>query len=354
MFLMFSILLFDVVQADDLVKIKWMYASQGAPILKETAKQFADHMHKVGQGRYQVDILPSDQYVPGKNLNPREILDLVMKGRVQMAVVPATVLHQYSPQLLAMELPYLFENHHQVESVLEGQIGQEMLESLKQNGMRGLAFTYSGGFRIIAGSEKISDGSELSGKKVSIMPNSVAQDVYKLLGAEPTVVKSWTSGRQNVESGVTEFNETTLSHFWDTKDQNIPKVKFVNETNHSLFLTVVVINEKYFNSLTRDQQKFLKTETMKVARHERQVIIDKDFATRKRLNEAGIPVLEPTVQLKENLRKTLDPLYTKYRVQIGKNFVDKLIKASRQDSKKIRLRRANLYEIDFFVLQLFY
>jgi TRAP-type C4-dicarboxylate transport system substrate-binding protein len=61
------------------------------------------------------------------------------------------------PDMLALEMPFIFEDHDHATRVLEGEVGETLLDKItEKSNVRGMAFTYSGGFRNVITNKKIS------------------------------------------------------------------------------------------------------------------------------------------------------------------------------------------------------
>ena len=62
-------------------------------------------------------------------------------------------------------MPFLFENHEHATRVLEGEVGEFLLDKITAKGnVRGMAFTYSGGFRNVLSSVKVDSLKGLTGE----------------------------------------------------------------------------------------------------------------------------------------------------------------------------------------------
>jgi TRAP-type C4-dicarboxylate transport system substrate-binding protein len=64
---------------------------------------------------------------------------------------------KYEHDLLSLDMPFIFEDHDHATRVLEGEVGEFLLNKItEKSNVRGMAFTYSGGFRNILSSKKVS------------------------------------------------------------------------------------------------------------------------------------------------------------------------------------------------------
>jgi len=85
-------------------------------------------------------------------------LDLMEQGKIEMSQMYTTWLaEKYEHDLLALDMPFIFEDHAHATRVLEGEVGETLLNKITESSnTRGLAFTYSGGFRNVIVSKKVS------------------------------------------------------------------------------------------------------------------------------------------------------------------------------------------------------
>ena len=58
--------------------------------------------------------------------------------------------------MLALDMPFIFEDHEHATRVLEGEVGEFLLDKItEKSNVRGMAFTYSGGFRNVLSNKKV-------------------------------------------------------------------------------------------------------------------------------------------------------------------------------------------------------
>jgi TRAP-type transport system periplasmic protein len=65
--------------------------------------------------------------------------------------------------MLALDLPFVFADHDHATRVFEGEVGEELLNKITEtSNVRGMAFTYSGGFRNIVSNKAAKSLKDLS------------------------------------------------------------------------------------------------------------------------------------------------------------------------------------------------
>jgi tripartite ATP-independent transporter DctP family solute receptor len=253
-------------------EIRWVLAHEPSGVFTQAAQEFADLVSKETNGDVVVKIISSREFGHGKLANPDEVAQLVADGKVEMTQTYTTSLGRFAPKLMVLDMPYLFRDHVHAAAVLDGAIGKDLLASLSPRNMKGLAFTYSGGYRIVPTTEKeIHKPSDMKGLRVRTSNSPVAQATIRVLGGVP-VPASMYALHSLAKAGKVDATESTLPRYADDNDESIMPV--INETNHSLFLTAVMINEKFYNALPKADQEAVSRAALQMAQSERRHSVD--------------------------------------------------------------------------------
>jgi len=164
------------------------------------------------------------------------------------------------PDFHAIDLPYLFENHDHVTETLDGPIGQRVSDSARElTGINALGYTYSGGYRIIGSTDEITCLNDLSDKKfISFTKPSSKFFEFAKVNHIPRYLSTAEDVGDMAENG--GAIETTYLRFFG---------KHVLKTNHSMFMTAILGNQSFIDSLSIDEQLAFKEAAMTVARLER-------------------------------------------------------------------------------------
>jgi TRAP-type C4-dicarboxylate transport system substrate-binding protein len=106
------------------------------------------------------------KYNDGVLVTKHDLLDLMEQGKIEMSQMYTTWLAEgIEHDMLALEMPFIFEDHDHAARVLEGPVGEGLLEKItEKSNVRGMAFTYSGGFRNIIVDKPVTGLDDL-GKK---------------------------------------------------------------------------------------------------------------------------------------------------------------------------------------------
>lgn len=292
-------------------KLTWVLAHEPITLFEEAAKKFSKIVSEKTNGQMEVSVITAKNFNGGKDIAPMDVYEKVRNGEIQMSQGYTTALGLYSPIFWVLDLPFLFRSHEHATTVLEGPIGREILASLDDKNLKGLAFTYSGGFRIIpAKTKEIHKYEDIKGMKVSVAPTPVFNELYKLLGATPVKMNSLDIAREQLSKGVSDASESTYPRYLPLQYENVTGI--VNETNHSLFLTSLIINKNYYESLPKNIQMAIKESAIEAARLERNITISSHDKSRKECQEKGIKVVQLSEKETQRFKKAVEPLYFKF------------------------------------------
>jgi TRAP-type C4-dicarboxylate transport system substrate-binding protein len=252
--------------------VKWVIAHEPIGLFLKVAERFAKEVNEKTNGLFNIEVLSLSDYATkyndGKAVTKYDLMDLINSGAIEMSHIYTTWLGDYNHDLHALDLPFLFQDHSHADRVLEGSIGRELLDGVSVNSnIKGLAFTYSGGFRVVPANFKADTADSWKGRKVRTSRSPVAVDTFKLLGAEPMENISLEAMNEYADKGVIEAGESTYVRVFPL-DQH-KSFKVVNDTAHSLFLTSIIVNQEFFAEFSPEVQEVLSTAAFNAARAER-------------------------------------------------------------------------------------
>jgi TRAP-type C4-dicarboxylate transport system substrate-binding protein len=309
--------------------VKWVLAHEPIELFIRAAKVFAAEIEKRAPGQLDIEVMTmseySQKYNNGVLVTKHELVDLLDQSLIEMSQTYTITLGKINKDFYALDLPFLFENHDHASRVFEGEVGKELLDSLQESKkVKGLAFTYSGGFRIIPGNEEVCRIEDLRGVKVRTSFSPVAIETFKTLGADVVPMEleelSDNLGKANVDIG-----ESTYPRVYALGHDKVSKV--INHTEHSLFLTSILIGTEFWNTLSSELQQIVSESAKEAARYERSISIDDVLATQSRAEQDGIKVLKMSKEEQARFAAETKVVYDKFQDYFTAGLVDKIKKA---------------------------
>lgn len=298
------------------IKLKWIIAHEPAYLFHRTAADFKRIVNAKSKD-FQVDIEVLEAHEYNEKYNPSEpatrhnLFKMLQNGDVQIAqVLTSSLASKFNKQMHVLDMPYLFNDHNHASEVLEGEVGEKLLNQFTpESKLKGLAFTYSGGFRLLPLSEKAFSLSDISGKTIRSGLAPQAVDTIAAFGANP-IAADLEEASELVKSGKAIGTEYVAQRIFP--DNCDSWINTVLETNHSLFLTSIIVNIDWWNALPSSIQNIFKEAALESARIEREVSIRDGEKSIEALKEKGVNFVKLSDEDKSLLAKNIEKVYEKY------------------------------------------
>ena len=306
--------------------VKWVLAHEPIELFLRAAKVFAAEVNARAPEQLDIEVMTmseySEKYNNGVVVDKHSLVDLLDSGAIEMSQTYTITLGKINKDFFALDLPFLFKDHDHASRVFEGAVGKQLLDSLQESKkIKGLAFTYSGGFRIIPGNEAVSRIEDLRGVKLRTSFSPVAIETFKTLGADvvPMELEELTEnlGKANVTIG-----ESTYPRIYALNQAKVSN--YINHTEHSLFLTSILVGTDFWNTLTPELQTIVSESAQVAARYERTISIDDVIQTQLRAEADGIEVIRMSSEEQQRFADATQIVYTKFADYFTSGLVDQI------------------------------
>ncbi|MBD8032791.1 MULTISPECIES: TRAP transporter substrate-binding protein [Solibacillus] len=220
----------------------------------------------------------------------RELIEGAMLGSVDMVVSTSGPIMNFVSDFAVLDLPFLFNDRETAVNILEGEIGDEMFEQLRDIGIIGLSWGENG-FRHVTNSIKpIETPDDLKGLSMRVQENKVFISAFKELGVTPSPM-AWTEALTALQSGVVDGQENPILVI-DSYKLYDANQKHMTLTGHAYSSAVFMMSEHAYNRLPEDLRQIVLEEGQKIGAYERQLVIDMEQKALARLEEQGMEVVD--------------------------------------------------------------
>lgn len=142
-----------------------------------------------------------------------DMMDAVSMGTQDMVLSSTGPIPDFSSATdnwATLDLPYLFETAEDAYKVLDGEIGQSLLDEFQGSGIKAIGF-WENGFRELTNNTKeVATPADLAGMKIRTMENAVHMATYTALGATPTAM-AWARSSPALQQGTVDGQENPLA-----------------------------------------------------------------------------------------------------------------------------------------------
>ena len=246
---------------------------------------FGEEIHRISDGQLEVEIYPNSQLG-----SEREILELIQIGSLHMTKVSAATLENFAPKSKVLGLPYLFKNRAHAFRVLDGEIGQNLLEDSQRYRLKGLGY-YDAGYRSFYTKERpVDHPDELKGLKIRVMESVTAMNMVRSFGGAPTPI-SWGELYTSLQQGVVDGAENNPPSFYLSKHYEICKYYSLNE--HTYSPDVIIIGNSFWNQLNEEQQLWMSKAVNASIDFQRKLWAEHEANALEEVVKAGVEIVYP-------------------------------------------------------------
>ncbi|GGK34456.1 C4-dicarboxylate ABC transporter substrate-binding protein [Caldalkalibacillus thermarum] len=276
---------------------------------------FKERVEERTDGRVQIKIYPSGSLYP----SDREAIEAVQMGNLEMTIPAVAPLAGFNSKFMVFDLPFLFETKEAAYRALDGELGQTLLEDLRNDGLRGLVFAENGFRHITNNRGPIEEPSDLEGLKFRTMENPVHTDTFRALGANASPF-SFGELYTALQQGTYDAMESPVSLIYTSKFYEVQD--YLTLSGHFYAATIMLMNEDYFNSLPEDIQQILQEEAETYRGEQRQLADQQDNEWLQTLKDEGMKVNELTVEQKQAFIEATKSVYDAYADEIGADLIE--------------------------------
>jgi len=307
--------------------IRWVLAHEPIELFLRAAKVFKETMEVAAPGKLNFEIMTlgeySERYAGGKKVTKHDLLDLMESGDIEMSqMYTSTLGRKHNRDMWALDMPFLFRDHEHAKVVLEGDIGQKLMKDMSETtNVRGLAFTYSGGYRMIPANVAIKTIEDFKGVPLRCNTSPIAAETFIAVGAEPIQLEL-EEINEAVADGRIEGGESTYARFYSLEQDK--SCKLINDAEHSLFLTSIIIGKDFWAGMGEDMQSMLQETATTAARMERKESIE-DVATVKEMcTKDQIQIVTLPQEERVRFQQATEYLYEKFEPMFSEGLVNSI------------------------------
>ena len=197
---------FDIIIEDDEIDGDHLETYGGLLALAETALRdpLRGEDERTG-GKISVEIFPNASLG-----DERTLLEGMQIGSIDMGIITNGPVFNFLEEMAVFELPFLFPSREAAYSVLDGEIGQELLDRLSEVNLKGLAYAERG-FRNLTNSQcAVSSPADMEGMRIRVMENPVYIDTFRALGAN-AVPMAWTEALTAMQQDTIDGQENPVN-----------------------------------------------------------------------------------------------------------------------------------------------
>jgi tripartite ATP-independent transporter DctP family solute receptor len=262
-------------------------------------------LEKATNGRLSVQMYASMQLGGEK-----EAIEQAQVGAIQIARVSVGALGPVIDELNVFNMPYLFRSTAHMQKVIDGPIGQELMDKVTNNPKAGLVAIcwMDAGARSLYDTKKaIRNIDDLKGMKFRVMGNPMFVDMMNALGGNG-VSMGYDQVFSALQTGVVDGAENNPPSF--VFDNHYQVAKFLTLDEHLIVPEMVVFSRRTWDTLSKEDQALLTKFGREMQLEERALWVKYEKEAMDKARAAGITVTD--IADKKPFQDAVKPVWDKY------------------------------------------
>lgn len=268
----------------------------------EAVKAMGKMLEERTKGRICVEVFPSAQLGEEK-----DTIEQTQFGVIDMNRVSLGPFNNIIPETQIPSLPYIFRSTEHMHHVMDGPIGQQILDAFAAHDLVGLAF-YDGGSRSFYNKEHpIKSVADMKGMKFRVMQSDMFVDMVAALGANATPMP-YGEVYSSIQTGVIDGAENN----WPSYDTSghYEVAKYYTLDQHLIVPEVLMMSKKSWDKLTPEDQAVVRQAAKDSVAVMRDLWDKQEKASEDKLEAAGVQVIKDID--KTPFIEAMVPVYEKY------------------------------------------
>ena len=248
-----------------------------------------EDLEKRSGGKLKLEIYPNQQLG-----TERECLELLQIGSLDMTKVSVGVLENFAPRMKVLGLPYLFRDRQHSFDVLDGPIGQSLLNEGSRYRLKGLAYYDAGSRSFYTMNRPVHTPDDLIGQKIRVMESATAVKMVQEFGGSPTPI-SWGELYTSLQQGVVDGAENNPPSFYLSRHYEVCKYYSLDE--HTVLPDVLLIGTYIWDKLSDQEQQWLNESVAVSVKYQRKLWAEAEEEALKAVEKAGVEIITPDKSL---------------------------------------------------------
>ncbi|HTP99675.1 MAG TPA: TRAP transporter substrate-binding protein, partial [Casimicrobiaceae bacterium] len=256
-------------------------------------------------GRLSIQMYPSMQLGGEK-----EAIEQAQVGALAIARVSVGALGPVVDELNVFNMPYLFRSTAQMNKVIDGPIGQELLDDVTKNpkaGLVGLCWMDAGARSLYATKKAVYKIEDLKGMKFRVMGNPMFVDMMNALGGNG-VAMGYDQVFNALQTGVVDGAENNPPSF--VFDNHYTVAKFYTLDEHLIVPEIMVFSKKIWDTLSKEDQALIAKFAREAQQEERTLWLKYEKDAMDKARAAGTTIIP--IADKKPFQDAVKPVWDKY------------------------------------------
>lgn len=310
------------------IVIRMGHTGSDTCMMQKGYEEMKAYMEEKSGGRIQVQIFSGGQLG-----DDAAHVTAVQNGDLEMIGINNGYMTSYQESMNIFSVPFAFKSQDVAYAVLEGEWGENMLDSLEEGcGLKGLGYIDSFAYRELTTNKPVYAPEDLKGVKIRVMPTEIHLAIWEALGAQPTAIP-FSELYTALQQGTVEAQENPFENIVSARLYEVQK--YVTLTNHVYTTGVVVANPTWFNNLDDEAKEIVQGAVDACYEFQKEEAAKQEAGYIETITDAGVEVIELSEEQLSVFEKAAKPAVDKITDMVGEELVSSLYDAIEKAEKDL-------------------
>jgi tripartite ATP-independent transporter DctP family solute receptor len=265
-------------------------------------------------GRYKVEVFPDFQ-LGGE----REMTEGAQLGTIDIVFTSSGPVGNFVPDTLITDIPFLFRDYQHARSVLDGPIGQAILDKCPAKGLICLAWAENG-FRHMTNSKReVAAPGDAKGLKLRTMENPIHMQAFRTLGVQATPM-AWPEVLPALQQGTIDGQENPIGVIVSAKLSQTQK--YLTLTGHVYSPAMILMSPAAYNKMSAADQKLIREIAREAAKATRGRVEELERNGIEELKKTSMQIRTLSADEKAAFQTALSPAFAEFAKRFGQANID--------------------------------
>lgn len=230
-------------------------------------------------------------------------------GGIDFARVSLSSLSAFIPKMNVLQMPYLYTDTDHMWRILEGEIGDDFLNSLDGFNLVALSWYDAGARNFYSAKKPVETLDDMKGMKVRVQESELMKAAVEALGAS-AIPMPYDKVYSALETGAIDAAENNWPSYDSMRHYEVAPYYTVDE--HTRVPEMQLVAEATWKKLPKEYQDIIRDCAKESAIYERELWEKRIHEAEMEVKKAGCEVIELTPEEKARFQEAMLPIYGEY------------------------------------------
>ena len=300
-------------EEEDVQRYAWPLATASPEdtVTQIFSEKFAEEVSRLSDGKMKIQVYPNSTLG-----GDRDLLETCADGDIPFIVQNTAPQVTFMPDLAVFDLPCVFDSLDDCRETLDDPEFFDLISDVYTKGGYHLLGMADQGFRVMSTNTPIYEFADFKGQKIRTMENSYHLAFWKSLHANPTPMsfsEVYIGLQQHtIDAQENPYEVIVSNKLYEQQD-------YVVETNHLPHLISLIVNDAFFQNLTKEEQDIM-TQAANAATEYARKQSDERIAERiATIEDSGTEIITLSDEVRDEIRDNSQNVYEDIKANISKD-----------------------------------